>query len=263
MRLQILAETIAVLTPPAHRKRLQQKAAHNLERWRSQCQAPSKSLRVQVLNEDWGEVAGQLTRQHGECIAVLNMASAEHPGGGYLEGCSAQEENLFRRSDCHFHLCASDYAADGETYCSAMRDLINGRNGRVYLDTTHPRICVRGREMSDRFDLGYEWLPDDAIFPFYELRAAAQVCTKPEDFDAADARRRIAAQLDTLQAQSIRHAVLGASGCGAYHNPPEAIASIYCEELNKRRPHFQHIAFALISRDHEQSTYHAFAEAFK
>lgn len=37
-------------------------------------------------------------------VALLNMASAKRPGGGYKTGSGAQEENLFRRTSLAFSL---------------------------------------------------------------------------------------------------------------------------------------------------------------
>ena len=53
---------------------------------------------------DWGDVALKYTKLYGEIFAVLNMANARVAGGGYIEGKSAQEENMFRRTDCHFSI---------------------------------------------------------------------------------------------------------------------------------------------------------------
>jgi len=55
------------------------------------------------INLDWGECTQILTKLHGREFAVLNFANAFVPGGGYVEGCSAQKENIFRRTDLHFH----------------------------------------------------------------------------------------------------------------------------------------------------------------
>lgn len=43
-----------------------------------------------------------VTKEHGKVFAVLNMANAYVAGGGYVEGMPAQEENMFRRTDCHY-----------------------------------------------------------------------------------------------------------------------------------------------------------------
>ena len=90
------------------------------------------------------------------CFAVLNMANAYVPGGAYTEGAIAMEENLFRRTDCHFHVGPSEYDADADRYLPALTRLISAQDGRgrVYLDTEHPRVCIRGPEDRSRPDLG-------------------------------------------------------------------------------------------------------------
>ena len=84
-------------------------ARRNLEIWSRQLRRTHLSrLPVRVLSGDWGEVTLRLTQDHGECFAVLNMANAYVPGGAYVEGAVAQEENIFRRTDCHFCISSEE-----------------------------------------------------------------------------------------------------------------------------------------------------------
>lgn len=175
-----------------------------------------------------------------------------------MEGAPAQEENMFRRTDCHFHVCDKEYDNLRDRYLPEMTQLISAENGLVYLDTNYPRICIRGSENRSRHDLGYPWLPEHEVFPFFELRAAAQDLRGGLEFDPDEARRRIAAQLITLQNRGIRHAVLGASGCGAFENPPRDIAKIYREEINARRTDFVLIAFAILESGHGSGSFTPF-----
>ena len=190
----------------------------------------------------------------------LNMATAHVPGGAYVEGTVAQEENLFRRSDCHFQI--PDDAMDDGRYRPEWTQLLWGADGRVYLDTARPRVCVRGPEDRDRADLGYRWLADDEVFPFYELRAAAQDLRGGMPFLPEEARRRIRAQRDTLIAAGVRHAVLSAFGCGAFRNPADAVARLYREELARTPDGFDLVAFAIFHAGYGPDNYTPFAEVF-
>jgi hypothetical protein len=190
------------------------------------------------------------------------MANAYVPGGAYVEGASAQEENMFRRTDCHFEVGLQELDADPERYRPEMTDLLSAREGYVYLDTRKPRVCIRGPEDRSRADLGYDWLPDDEVFPFYELRAAAQHLRDGRALDIDDARKRIAAQLDTLRAHGLRHAILGASGCGAFLNPAGTIARFYREEIEARQRDFSLVAFAILAPGYGPDNYEPFASEF-
>jgi len=261
-RVEIFIETLVALESRGAEDHYHRIAASNLGRWMRAARAESKDLRVEVCPEDWGVVAGRLSRETGECFAILNMANAYFPGGGYLRGAAAQEENMFRRTDCHFGVRPEHVKAEGETYSEAMSRLISGCEGRVYLDIESPRVCVRGPEDPGHPDLGYRWLNEGEIFMFYELRAAAVDCSDGVAFDAAEARRRIAAQLDTLIANEVRHVVLGAFGCGAFANPAHVVAGLYKELICERARHFTRIAFAIHNAGYGPDNYAPFAEAF-
>ena len=106
------------------------------------------------------------------------------------------------------------------------------------------------------------WLSEDEVFPFWELRAAAQdLRRRHAAFDEENARRRIVAQLETLRRASQRHVVLSAFGCGAFRNPAKSIARIYAEEISLRLGEFDVVAFAIHYPGYGEDNFPAFVEA--
>jgi len=261
-RRAVLRETLARFESlgRAHYRTL---ALSNVARWRTGSAPPTGAgMALRVLPGDWGAVTLDLTREWGETFAVLNMANAFVPGGGYVEGMVAQEENLYRRSDCHFSILDTDFAPGSrDRYHDDKVALVSGKHGRVYLDTQTPRVCLRGPEDRSRPDLGYPWLHDTEIFPFYELRAAAVDLRDGSPFDADEMARRIAAQLDTLIDAGVRHAVLSAFGCGAFRNPAHRVATLYREALAQRAQHFDCVAFAIFHAGYGPDNFTPFRDA--
>lgn len=263
-RREVLRETLAAFSSAEPPDRYHRLAQSNVERWRaSTVRASENGSLVRIIAGDWGEVTLSLTVEYGACFAVLNMANAYVPGGAYVEGAVAQEENIFRRTDCHFRISAAEYDADADVYRDDMTRLLSAEDGRVYLDVEQPRVCIRGPEDRSRPDLGYPWLAPDQVFPFFELRAAAQDLRGFARFDDTNARKRVAAQLDTLRDRGVRHAVLGAFGCGAFGNPAGRVAQLYREEINARASDFSVIAFAIFNAGYGPDNFKPFRKVFE
>lgn len=260
-RRAVLRETIDALEGADSPDYFHRIADENLKRWQSRSHTDDRSLQIEVLPGDWGVVTLKVTKTYGTRFAVLNMANAYVPGGAYVEGAIAQEENMFRRTDCHLRVDQSEYDEGLDRYVPEMTSLLSAEQGAVYLDVARPRVCIRGPEDRARGNLGYEWLGRDAIFGFFELRASAQDLRGGSPFDASDARRRIAAQLDTLRNAGIRHAVLGAFGCGAFRNPGAQVAQVYREEILARERDFSVVAFAIFDAGYGPGNHAPFAEA--
>jgi hypothetical protein len=258
----VLKETIHRFENARPQNQYELTAQTNLKRWSNERTTTNSDVGIHVVSGDWGEVALHMTKKYGECFAVLNMANAYVPGGAYVEGAVAQEENMFRRTNCHFYIGPSEYNADLDRYLPETTSLLSAENGKVYLDTQHPRICIRGPERSTEPALGYEWLANEDIFPFFELRASAQDLRDGSSFCEANMRKRVAAQLETLIAHNIRHVVFGAFGCGAFRNPAEKVATLYREEIAKRQNSFTVVVFGIYDAGYGPDNYTPFNKVF-
>ena len=251
------------------------RANTNLESLKVKKPVNAKECQLYLSDEDSLSATKTATTTYGIIFACLNFANPIKPGGGYRNGRSPQEEDIFLRTDCHFSLGPRNQSdilfgpgKDGDyIYDEKKTALIQGITGRVYLIDT-PQICFRSNS-----DTNYSIYPNKEIFPFYELRAAAlnfnpeikPYVTFPNTSIEAIAQTelRIAAQLDTLIERGLRCVVLGAFGCGIFKNDPNIVANAYHKEITKRKTHFDVIVFAMAAKSKTEDNYLAFKLVFK
>lgn len=261
----ILMDTLTKLEEASSTGHYHKCALRNIKGWKKKCITSTQDnemMIVHLLPGDWGDVTLEMTRRYGHIFACLNMANAYSPGGGYTDGCVAQEENMYRRTDCHFSLDRKDDLDEEYMYLPEKTRLLNAIDDRVYLDSVCPRVCIRGAEDRTASDLGYPLLPEEELFLFFELRSAAVDLRRGAWYNRAETTKRVAAQLDTLIEHGVRHVVFSAFGCGAFLNPGEDVAAVYKEELQKRSSDFDVVAFGIFNAGYGPGNFDPFQRVF-
>lgn len=162
--------------------------------------------------------------------AILNFASATHPGGGALKGASAQEESIVRVSTLYPSLlkCKEFYGRGKAPYYT---------DNVIYSEN----IYVIKNDFGDEID---------------HIKCNVITCAAPNyRNDAVDIRRHI--ELLTKRFTKIikiaiingnSNLILGAWGCGVFSNPPQINAEIFRKVLNKF-DYFDDIIFAIPDSD--------------
>lgn len=201
---------------------------------------PSASIRstIEIRNESTLSGIERLLREGGAQVAALNFASANHPGGGFLNGSEAQEESLARSSGLYASLMQA-----GEFYERNRRDS----------SPLHPDDMI--------FSPGCPVFRDDAGSLLNDVHCAAFVSSAAPNAGALkDARphdlhliqeilqRRAEYVLALMASQGYRHIVLGAWGCGVFRNDPQVVAEVLMKLL--RSPdwtgRFSRVVFSII-----------------
>lgn len=160
----------------------------------------------------------------GQPTALLNMASFKGPGGGYLGGARAQEEQLCHRSDLQPLL---------KIYRHGLVDL---RRGEPYLElgtailTPRVELLYRGA--------GEDYAPQRPTCFVSVVSAAAWSYRRhgnphadPDLVSKIDANWR--AVLEAAAQSGAAVLVLAPLGCGAFHNPPDVVGASLVRALRE------------------------------
>ncbi|MFI7641494.1 TIGR02452 family protein [Nonomuraea sp. NPDC049400] len=209
----------------------------------------------EVTAEGSLQAARRLHLAGTERIAVLNFASARNPGGGYLGGAKAQEEDLCRGTLLYPCLLqAPDYY-----------DAHRASSDLLYSDHViwSPDVPVH-RDDDGRLLPG----PYQVSFLTCPAPNAGQVLRR--DPDAGERIRRVlhrrAGRVLAVAAQhGARRLVLGAWGCGVFRNDPREVAEAFHVHLTEGGAYstaFERVVFAVWDRSPDSVNRAAFADRF-
>lgn len=199
-----------------------------------------------------------------------NFASATNPGGGVVNGSSAQEEALCRCSTLYFNLNVREmwdgfYTPHREAHAPLHNDDIIYTPGVVVFksDTAYPRTLAES-----------DWKTLDVV-----TCAAPNLRERPSNrmnSGDGDARVEISAQdlqelherrlrriLDVAAANGAEAIVLGAFGCGVFRNDPKVVAAAAKAVVVDYLRAFRVIEFAVYCRPGDSANYDAFVNASK
>ena len=203
---------------------------------------------ILVLNEDCLKTAFDYKDENP---LVLNMANIHTPGGGVEHGAGAQEEYLCR---------ASNYT---DALYSLRKCYPMDRNfGGIY----SPSVTVfRGLEED-----GYPYLKEPFITNFVAVAALNRRAVNGDHYVDPSERQKMVNKIRTILGIAAKNnhkvLILGAFGCGAFHNPALEVARIFKEELESEtfKNRFEKVIFSIKSdKNDTQGNYSKFSEVFK
>ena len=183
-------------------------------------------------------------------VLVLNFANAIHPGGGVLNGAKAQEEDLCRKSSLYLSLI-SPVATKYYQY----NRLLNTNMGSDALILT-PKVEIIKNQ-------GGNLLSETAV-------VAVLTCAAPDLYYGYEGKseeeyrkmvyQRICVMLECAEKHNYQTLVLGAWGCGAFHNDPAVISDLFYEALQNH--HFEEVIFAVLDNSEEKTNFREFCRNF-
>lgn len=185
--------------------------------------------------------------------ACLVFASAKNPGGGFLTGARAQEEDIARASALQACLVS---VPEFYEFHRHQGDLLY--SDRVIYSPAVPVF------RDDRYDLL------EAPYRTAFLTSPAPnlgAITMNQPGDAAAVPGALAARagrvLDVAAAHGHRVLVLGAWGCGVFRNDPAVVADAFAGHLKRTRGWFDRIVFAVYDRRPGTPVFAAFQDVLR
>ncbi len=206
----------------------------------------------------------------GAKIAVHNFASASNPGGGVVKGATAQEECLCRCSGLYLSLSTPQMmAAFYQPHRDAHDPLHNG--DIIYT----PGVTVFKTDTANPQMMPEEnWYDVDVI-----TCAAPNLRVQPSNsYNSGDGNKAIKigdSELQAIHEKRLRRIlevalsegrdtiILGAFGCGAFENNPEAVAEASRRVIREYLYAFRNIEFAVYCSPRDERNYETFARKMR
>ncbi len=198
-------------------------------------------------------------------VAVLNFASASNPGGGVVNGSSAQEECLCRCSTLYFNLeIDSNLKGFYLPHRKARNplhndDIIYTPNVVIFKsDTSHPQLMKETAwQKVNVITCAAPNLREQPGNRYNSGDGNTSIKISDKDLQTLHEKRgrRI---LDVAVAGGNDVVILGAFGCGAFRNKPEVVVQAYKNILAEYVHAFKVIEFAVYCSPRDESNFQIF-----
>jgi uncharacterized protein (TIGR02452 family) len=217
--------------------------------------ASSSQVAIEVTDETTQIAARRLVESESVTdLALLNFASARNPGGGFINGAKAQEEDLCRCSGLYPCLMSQP------DYYKANRD----QESALYTDhliysPNVPWFRTRSRDQPHTMFLASVITapaPNAGVVLSHESDAPSKIETV--------LRRRAGLVLAVAAEHGHRTILLGAWGCGVFRNSPALVADAFGRWIESATfaGAFDRVVFAIYDNSREQTTLAAFKQRF-
>jgi uncharacterized protein (TIGR02452 family) len=204
----------------------------------------NKVCSIEVRNETTNQSIMRLLNEGKTNIAALNFASARNPGGGWLHGASAQEEDICRSSIL--------YESIRKKPSFYNKNILNDNHYYTNDIIYSPNVTF----IRDKYDLLLD-------HPF-----EASIITSPapnlSDMSNIDNKLLKSILIERIEkiiliAANNNHVnlILGAWGCGVFGNDPDLISSIFMDSL-KKYPYFDNVCFAVFDTREDLKLFNSF-----
>lgn len=202
----------------------------------------------------------------GYKLCVLNFASASNPGGGVVNGSSAQEESLCRVSTLYFTLDTDENWKRFYKPHRISRDPIHNDDILYTPDIVVFKTDTSTPEQMPESD----WFNCDVITcaapnlrenPLNRYRKERLLLS--DDELTRVHRKRDRRIFDVAVQNKVDVLVLGAFGCGAFRNSPTVVADAMLSLAKEYEHAFKTIEFAVYCPPFDDTNYRIFAERAK
>ena len=229
---------------------------------------PSKTEKAKVIVSGKRSLeAAESYAKQGKKVCVLNFASATNPGGGVVNGSSAQEECICRCTTLYPCLNTNQM---WNIFYSSHRKTANPlyNNDCIYT----PNVCVFKSDTNFPEPLQKEnwWSVNILTCAAPNLRERPSNMMNPHAGKVA--AKITPTELEKLLTERIRRIfeiavanqnevlILGAFGCGAFKNPPEIVARVFNKVMQNYLCYFDTIEYAVYHTVREVANYDAFCK---
>lgn len=188
----------------------------------------------------------------GSKIAALNFANYYTPGGGFIDGCMAQEEACCHQTNLYNVLSKIQGFYENHRNTDDLHKNEGIYTPNIIIDKDEIPFDIEDNTEIDIISVaapnysGFSWKYKDPLAKYKNEIAL---------------KSRIRFVLDIAQKENVDVLILGAFGCGVFGQNPTEVAKIFRRYLTSKLYSFKKIIFAI--PDENSNNFIAFKDVFK